>query len=165
MKHADERGDRDEAKPEPAGGAVTVHGRPNAPGRTRRRRGSPAPRARSTRPTSHYAAWRAPRSYGCTVEEYFYFHRAALARCCAFNSSTAQSLRGSRLHQPPPCRPYGERMLELCRADPVIKNTTKFCTRKYSCLKIVLSSAVSDRMIFDSISKRSLIENHECCLA
>ena len=49
---------------------------------------------------------RAPLSQRCTVEENFHFHRAAAARCCDFNSSAAQSLRGRRPHQPPPCRPY-----------------------------------------------------------
>jgi hypothetical protein len=47
-----------------------------------------------------------PRLHGCTVEEYVYFHHAALARCCAFNLSAVQSLRGSWPHQPAPCRPY-----------------------------------------------------------
>ena len=89
-----------------------------------------------------HAAPRAPRrSHGCTVEEYFYFHRAALARCCAFDSSAAQSLRGSRLHQPPPCRPYAA---DGCQSSAAQIRSSNFyysevCPRKYLCLKIPLS--------------------------
>jgi hypothetical protein len=76
------------------------------------------------------------------VEEYFYFHRAALARCCAFDSSAAQSLRGTQPTSPTATVQTlrGVRMLEFCRADHIVEHFYfEVCTRKYSCLKIPLS--------------------------
>ena len=55
-----------------------------------------------------------------------------------FNSSAAQSLRGSRPHRPAPCRPYvvrGGRMLEFCRADPIMK---LFFNLKFVCANILV---------------------------